>query len=1009
MSRLASFLVGKTDRRAAAFGRPVRCFKSFVAVALFVLFSDFGVSSARAGGSGFNVVVVANQASSNSLQVANYYCEKRQVPPQNVLLINWTGTNTSWTSNDFQTVLLQPLLNLISGRQLTNQIEYVVLSMDIPFQTSVNGNYNATTSDLFYGLKPDLNAASNQNSYATSESSFDFTKPTSAQGYSFLTTMITGPTVTDALSLIDRGNADGAFPSQPVILEKTSDASRNARYSQFDNAIFNARIIGRPATIRTNSDVCPPGPSFGFETGLASLSIPTGAFAAGSMADSLTSFGGIIFGDSSGQTTLFAFTQAGAAATYGTVAEPYGDPSKFPSPLDYFYQGRGFSMGESYYQSVVYPFIGLTLGDPLCAPFALPAQVKWTELPTNSILNGSVEFSVSAAGPQPISQIDVFVDGTFFKTVTNIGPAAGNVMQVTLDGYTVSYPVPANATFSNITAGLAAALNNSWVSSNLKVQAVARGDRVELRSLSTNYVQNPWHFADVAVSGTGVSYAVQYVPFPDTPQIAALMPSSNGLFRAHLETAPGIPLQVQASTNLSNWVTITSNSFGGAMDFIDADSLVYRQRFYRLAAPASHLTLSSSATAGGANIHAQSQTVQGYTIQASTNLHDWFPVFTNSGGGAADFIDTNVLASPSMFYRGVIIPTVLSPATLSVTSNPSGGDMVNVAMPQRAYTLLRSTNQGQWYALATNSVLDGGYVSAGSSIGTGSALTTFLTVAQPRYLDSLANGLNTFSIRGTPSAGSWIQLTVTQTNGNVIKIGVTNADGGASLAVMMQQLYSAVNSATALQGADGLLAQDFSTTINPQFVLAARSPGLLAANIQAQLTGSSGLIATPGSKTSLTSNLTDLRPRNHLYVSAGAQGLSSTFSLDTSLLSDGHHDIAVVAYDGTSVRTQSRTNIAAVIQNSALTATMTRLDLPDAAPVNATYHIQVSANTNTVSTISLYSTGGLIGSATSQTNATFAVDGLSLGIGQHPFYAIVVTGDGLQYRTQPQVVRFVGN
>ena len=87
----------------------------------------------RAGGSGLNTVVVVNQASANSCELANYFCERRGVPPDNVLRINWSGTNTSWSSSDFQTNLLTPLLNMLADRLLTNQVNYVVLSMDIPF------------------------------------------------------------------------------------------------------------------------------------------------------------------------------------------------------------------------------------------------------------------------------------------------------------------------------------------------------------------------------------------------------------------------------------------------------------------------------------------------------------------------------------------------------------------------------------------------------------------------------------------------------------------------------------------------------------------------------------------------------------------------------------------------------------------------------------------------------------------------------------------------------------
>ncbi len=35
---------------------------------------------------------------------------------------------------------------------------------------------------------------------------------------------------------------------------------------------------------------------------------------------------------------------------------------KFPDPVDYFYQARGFTLAEAYYQSLLNPFEGLFLG-----------------------------------------------------------------------------------------------------------------------------------------------------------------------------------------------------------------------------------------------------------------------------------------------------------------------------------------------------------------------------------------------------------------------------------------------------------------------------------------------------------------------------------------------------------------------------------------------------------------------------------------------------------------------
>ena len=302
----------------------------------------------HAGGSGLNTVVIVNQTSSNSCALGNYYCQQRQVPPQNVLYINWTGGNISWNSTDFQTNLVAPLLSMLAARQLTNQIEYVVLSMDIPFQTSAGSAVNSTTSALFYGLRlgDGTDPLGTTNSYAACEGIFN--TPIGAHGYSFLTTMLTGNSLAQAEQLVNQGvSSDETYPQVPVILAKSSDPLRNIRYPYFDNTIFNANILGASTILRTNTDSTSwlNGCS-GYETGLSDFSVPQRMFAPGSVADSLTSYGGVIFGNNS-QTNLLAFIAGGAAGSYGTVAEPENDTQKFPNPQVYFYQQRGFSLADS--------------------------------------------------------------------------------------------------------------------------------------------------------------------------------------------------------------------------------------------------------------------------------------------------------------------------------------------------------------------------------------------------------------------------------------------------------------------------------------------------------------------------------------------------------------------------------------------------------------------------------------------------------------------------------------
>src|SRR5258706_11911956 len=113
-------------------------------------------SRAWAGGSGLNVVVIVNQNSTNSVQLGNYYCEQRGVPPQNLLRTSWAGGNVQWTTTELTNAILNPFVAMLSARQLTNQIEHIVLSMDFPYRVTEAGDANGTTAALFYGFKTNI-------------------------------------------------------------------------------------------------------------------------------------------------------------------------------------------------------------------------------------------------------------------------------------------------------------------------------------------------------------------------------------------------------------------------------------------------------------------------------------------------------------------------------------------------------------------------------------------------------------------------------------------------------------------------------------------------------------------------------------------------------------------------------------------------------------------------------------------------------------------------------------
>jgi uncharacterized protein (TIGR03790 family) len=775
------------------------------------------VCQVQGGGSGLNVVVVVNQNSTNSMELGNYYCEKRQVPPQNVLRTTWTGGNDHWLEADFETVILNPLLSMISARGLTNQIDYVVVSMDLPYRIAETSGYNSTTADLFYGFKPDGPAmpgfpascnlpASSDNSYAGSEGIFRFSQPDTSTTNSFLAMIITSTSLDEAKAVVDNGVAgDGTFPTQSVILGHSSDPFRNIRYLNFDDTIFGARLRGNYSILQTNLD-SPLGLSnmFGYQNGHYQFTISPNAFVPGAMADSLTSYGGVIFDPSNDQTTLLAFINAGASASYGTVVEPCNYLEKFPAPQNYFYQARGFSLAECYYQSVANPYQGLLDGEPLCAPFARPPTGAWNNLPANAKLSGVTNLSLQIAGSDlqhPVQQLDLFLDGTFLQTVTNVAPTANNIIYVTVNGFRTNYTIPAGATIASVTSNLTVRLSQTAYMNAAKVQAFTHGDRIELQSVD--------------------------------------------------------------NTKLGQQVSVS---------------------------------------------------------------------VSNSAGSAA-------------------------------------------------------------------------------------ALTTYLSSSRPSFLDSPARGSRSYSVTNIPLVGSFLELDVIKTNGQTVVFSLTNNTSGVTISQFASAFFNAVNSSANLQGADGVsvenvvMHEDYSFVYGTDdhsgdFDIRPRSAAWPASQVKVRVSGGPNLSTTTSTTNTLDANITDLQPRDHLYVTAGLTNLALTVALNTTTLADGFHELTAVAYEGSHVRTQKRISRNVVIQNGSLSATFNLVAGGTNSFVGNTLQFSIVANTNNISTIELFSTGGSLGSVVGQQSALFNVAGTNVGIGLHPVYGIVTVTTGKQYRTDTKWIRF---
>ena len=780
------------------------------------------------GGSGLNVVVVINQNSTNSLQLGNYYCEKRGVPPQNVLRINWAGSKVDWTKSDFDDLLRTPLNAMLASRQLTNQIDYVLLSMDIPYRVAESSppsavGVNGTTSALFYGFKTDQGESScglptgTTNQYAGSEGIFRQTPPVSSTSNAWLVTMLTSSNLPQAKAVVDRGvTSDYSAPTQTIILAKSpNDRLRRVRLHVFDNAVLNVRLRGNAAIARTNAaSPLGMGTLLGYAGGDQVVSLTGGIFAPGAMADNLTSFSGYLF-ENSGHTDALDFLNSGATASYGTIIEPCAYLGKFPNAQNFFYQARGFSVAESYYMSVTNPYQGVMIGEPLAAPFAAPAAGAWVLPPANAVLAGTTNLAVqfdAADVEHPLQQVDLFLDGTYVQTLTNIVPRQNNILYVTINGFPTNYTIPSGATLKSITSNLVVRLNRTSYTNLTKVRATAHGDRIGLQSFN-----------------------------------------------------------------------ITR---------LGADT----------------------------------------TLQVS-----------NSQGSAT-------------------------------------------------------------------------------------SLTTFIQPARSNFLDQVAFGMRSYLITNslvTVPAGYYLQCVLIKTNHSVVTVAVTNDTADAPFNSFAKSFFDAINTNAEMQSAEGIVVDDINmhedepywtyvySPLNDragEFNIRARSPGWPESQLQVAISGSWGGFAIFDAGTNrLDENVSDLQPRNHIYLTAGVTNLPLSFAFNTTTHPDGWHELTAVAYEGSHVRTQKRGTQSVRIQNTTLAATLICLLCDTNTALEATLQFAVVANTNNILRTELFSTGGSWGVVSNQPSAMFSLAATNLGLGLHPFYALVMRNDGKQFRTETKWIRLIGD
>lgn len=422
------------------------------ALALVVCCAAY-VAPATAGGGPENVLLVVNSQSWASLTIANNWIQLRQIPPGNVVYLDWRATTETVQVERFRQEILTPVLSAISRRGLGNQIDYVVYSSDFPY--AVDCQSDLGTVKLGGNLKPisSLNGLTylwqqvlskdpnymglKTNGYMRVANAAQADKPThafrswygwgpegqllEAGGRQYLLSMMLGVTigrgnsVNETLRYLRRSaGADGTNPTGTIYFARNNDVRSTTRSPAFEAAVSALEKLNVKGEIITQQT--PQGrrdvmgamlgtPNFSWEETDSNI-LP------GAICEHLTSSGGVMR-DSGGQTPLSELLRHGAAAASGAVTEPMAIQDKFPFPFLQVHYARGASVAEAFYQSVYGPYQLLIVGDPLCRPWAWIPQVSVTNLKPGDSLTGTVEIAPAASGKgdRSADRFELFVDG----------------------------------------------------------------------------------------------------------------------------------------------------------------------------------------------------------------------------------------------------------------------------------------------------------------------------------------------------------------------------------------------------------------------------------------------------------------------------------------------------------------------------------------------------------------------------------------------------------------------
>ena len=337
------------------------------------------------------VALLVNTDSPASLEVANAYAEARGIPLANRIYLalpaKVRAAAGGISPEEFRQAIWTPARAYLHEQGLEDHILAWVYSVDFPYRITTEPAMSIHGLTLLRGdvppsewvdkaqyvspyyAGPDEPGGPQLPSRALTLRHLPAPAEMPVPSFSLGHVGARGLSTEEVLENLARSRAaDHSAPPGPVLFLTNDNIRSTARAWQFSGAVSELHALGRKAEIL---DSLPRQASglVGLMTGRQQVpGQMRDRFAPGALADHLTSHAANFSAWMQGKCTIWL--QFGAAASAGTVTEPYALWPKFPHARLHVHYAAGLTALESFYQALRCPLQLFLVGDPLCAPFA---------------------------------------------------------------------------------------------------------------------------------------------------------------------------------------------------------------------------------------------------------------------------------------------------------------------------------------------------------------------------------------------------------------------------------------------------------------------------------------------------------------------------------------------------------------------------------------------------------------------------------------------------------------